>query len=97
MYTDTNIKLPCLPGHKVFWVTTEFDDNAKEIFVIYEGEVVSFSVQKEGLWAYCKYDNGLTYWHTVSHYFGREVFLTRGAAERKLKYLATGDMGVYNI
>lgn len=98
MCTDTNVvELPCQPGQKVFWVTTEFSDEAKEIFVIYEGEVVSFSIQKEGLWAYCKYNNGLTYWHTVGTYFGRAVFLTREAAEKKLKYLTTGDLGVYNI
>ena len=98
MSIDTNIvELPCLPGQKVFWVTTECNDNAEEVLTIYEGEVVSFSIQKEGLWAYCKYDNGLTYWHTVDTYFGIVVFTTREAAERKLSYLITGDMGVYNI
>ena len=98
MSIDTNIvELPCIPGQRVFWVTTECVEDAKETLTIYEGELVSFSIQKEGLWAYCRYDNGLTYWHTVGNYFGIEVFTTRDAAERKLKYLATGDMGVYNI
>lgn len=97
-YYDTpTVELPCMPGSRVFWVTGSCNEDGDEILDIYEGEVVSFSVQKEGLWAYCRYDNGLTYWHVVGEYFGREVFLTREAADKKLKYLITGDVGVYNI
>lgn len=98
MKSNTNIiELPCPVGQKVFWVTTTCNDNGKEALTIYEGEVVSFSVQKEGLWAYCRYDNCLTYWHVVSNYFGISVFTTKEAANKKLKYLTTNDVGVYNI
>jgi hypothetical protein len=98
MCIDTNVvELPCKPGQKVFWVTTECNEDAEEVLTIYEGEVVSFSIQKEGLWAYCKYNNGLTYWHVVGNYFGIEVFTAKEAAEKKLKYFITGNMGVYNI
>ena len=51
------------------------------------GEVVSFSLQKEGLWAYCRYESGLTYWHLVADYFSKTVFLTKEEAEEKLKEL----------
>ena len=78
------VRLPCKVGQEVFWVTSECVDET-EIFDIYEGKVESFSVQKEGLWAFCRYNNGLTYWHTVKDYFGKYLVFTRKEAEEKLK------------
>ena len=76
---------PCKVGDTVWWVTEIVDENCEEKPDILLGEIASFSVQKEGLWAFCRYVNGLTFWHLVSGYFGKTVFLTREEAERALK------------
>ena len=76
---------PCKVGDTVWWVTEIVDENCEEKPDILLGEIASFSVQKEGLWAFCRYVNGLTFWHLVSDYFGKTVFLTREEAERALK------------
>ena len=76
---------PCLVGDKVFYINEICDENANEYLDISVGEVVSFSMQKEGLWAYCRYEDGLTYWHLVVDDFGKTVFLTKEEAEAKLK------------
>lgn len=75
---------PCKVGAEVFYVHEICDENADEYLDISKGEVISFSLQKEGLWAYCRYEDGLTYWHLVEE-FGTELFLTREEAEAKLK------------
>ena len=79
------IVLPCKVGDTVWWDTAIVDENCEEKPDILLGEIASFSVQKEGLWAFCRYVNGLTFWHLVSDYFGKTVFLTREEAERALK------------
>lgn len=70
---------PCKVGAEVFYVHEICD----EYLDISKGEVISFSLQKEGLWVYCRYEDGLTYWHLVEE-FGIELFLTREEAEAKL-------------
>ena len=79
------IVLPCKVGDKIYFVDEVCDENANEYLDINVGEVVSFSIQKEGLWMYCRYENGLTYWHLVADELGKTVFLTREEAEAKLK------------
>lgn len=69
---------PCKVGQTVWWADAEYEELLK-------GEVVSFFLQKEGLWAYCRYNGGLTYWHLVSNYFGKTVFLSREDAEKTLE------------
>lgn len=76
---------PCKAGDKVYFVNERCDENADEYIDISVGEVVSFSMQKEGLWAYCRYEDGLTYWHIVDEDFGKTVFLTKEEAEAALK------------
>ena len=76
---------PCKVGQTVFFYTCVCDKEGEERFDILEGEVVSFSLQKEGLWGYCRYKCGLTYWHLVEKDFGKEVFLTREEAKAKMK------------
>ena len=76
---------PCKVGQTVFFVYDTCDENGKEGYTVSEGEVVSFSLQKEGLWAYCRYKGGLTYWHLVEEDFGKTVFLTKELAEKALK------------
>ena len=76
---------PCKVGDKVFWATTSIDENCEKILTIEIGEVCSFSLQEEGLWAYCRYESGLTYWHLVADFFGKTVFLTKEEAEAELR------------
>ena len=78
------IVLPCKVGDMVWWVTTIVDENCEEKPDILLGEIASFSMQKEGLWAFCRYVGGLTFWHLVSD-IGKTIFLTREEAERALK------------
>lgn len=75
---------PCKVGQTVFFYTCVCDKEGEEKFDILEGELISFSLQKEGLWAYCRYKCGLTYWHLIED-FGKCLFLTREEAEKALK------------
>ena len=78
------IELPCKVGQTIFFYTCVCDKEGEEKFDTLEGEVISFSIQKEGLWAYCCYKCGLTYWHLVEQDFGKTVFLTQEEAEKAL-------------
>ena len=80
---------PCKVGQKVYFVHEVCDENADEYFDISDGEVVSFSMQKDGLWMFCRYDDGLTYWHLVVEDFDKTVFTSREDAEKALR----GDDG----
>ena len=85
LLADGWMRPPCKVGDKVFFVNEVCDKNGDEHLDISVGEVVSFSIQSEGLWAYCRYFDGLTYWHIVEKDFGKTVFLTKEEAEAKLK------------
>ncbi len=78
------IVLPCAVGDTVYWVTKSCDENGREESAIHEGTIISFSLQNDGLWFYCCYRDGLTFWHKIE-YFGKTVFLTKEAAEKALK------------
>lgn len=78
------IELPCAVGDTVFWVTKSCDENGRENSAIHEGTIISFSLQNDGLWFYCRYKYGLTFWHKIE-YFGKTVFLTKEEAEKALK------------
>jgi hypothetical protein len=82
---NNTIVTPCKVGDKVFYVHEICDEDGDEYLDISVGEVVSFSMQKEGLWAYCRYEDGLTYWHLVADDFGKTVFLSKEEAEKALK------------
>lgn len=75
---------PVKVGDTVFFVDVICDKIGEEKIGMEIGEVVSFSIQKEGLWAYCRYESGLTYWHFVEEHFNKKVFLTREEAEKAL-------------
>ena len=75
---------PCKVGQTVFFYTCVCDKEGEEKFDILEGEVISFSLQEEGFWAYCRYKCGLTYWHLVEQDFGKTAFLTKEEAEEAL-------------
>ena len=85
------VVLPCKVGSEVFNIWKSFDDNGVENFEIYIGEVVSFSIQKDSIWAYCQYGNGLNLWHTVDDAFGKTVFLTREEAEAAIAKMDGGN------
>ena len=76
---------PCKVGDKVFFVDIIYDEEGEEKLGMSIGEVVSFSMQKKGLWMYCHYEDGLTYWHKIDEELGITLFLTREEAEQALK------------
>lgn len=78
------IELPCAVGDTVYWVTRSCDENGREESVIHEGNIISFSLQNDGLRFYCRYKHGLTFWLKIE-YFGKIVFLTREEAEKALE------------
>jgi hypothetical protein len=78
------LELPCAVGEKVWFATCVCDEIGKEKYDALEGEVISFSMQKDGLGVYCRYKWGLTYWHTIDG-FKAEVFLTPEEAEAKVR------------
>lgn len=51
---------------------------------IYDGELISFSLDAAHLWFNCRYKCGLNYWHKIED-FGKTVFADKEEAERKLK------------
>ena len=75
---------PCKVGDNAYFVHDTCFADATEGMVISEGIVVSVSLQCDGLWIYCRYHSGLTYWHKAED-FGKTVFLTRKEAERALE------------
>ena len=77
------IELPCAVGDTVYWVTKLCDENGRQESAIHEGTIISFSLQNDGLWFYCRYKYGLTFWHKIE-YFGKTVFLTKEEAEKAL-------------
>lgn len=76
---------PCKVGAKVFFVHEICDESGDEHLDIDTGEVISLSLQKEGIWLYCRYETGLTFWHKVEKELGVEFFFTREEALAKLK------------
>ncbi len=85
------VEVPCEVGHIVFFVHEECNEKGEESFGISFGEIVSFSIQKEGLWAYCRYEDGLNYFHKVAEDFGNTVFLSKEEAEEALAKMDGGN------
>lgn len=78
------VVLPCNVGDKVFFVHDTCDENGIEGYTISEGEVHGISKDKNAIWVFCRYNNGLTYYHTVNE-FGEDVFFMKMGAEKALK------------
>lgn len=74
---------PCDVGDKVFFVHDMCDENGKEGYMISEGKVCGISKDESTVWIFCRYDGGLTYYHTAEE-FGIDVFLMRMGAEKAL-------------
>lgn len=75
---------PCKVGDKAYHLTGIDTRKELDLTDIFEGKVCSISKQEDGLWIFCRYNNGLTYWYKESD-IGRKLFLTREEAERALK------------
>ena len=78
---------PCKVGDVVFFVHEMCDENGDEHLGISEGKCVGISMQEEGLWTYCRYENGLTYSHRINEasFLNKDVFPTKAEAEYALK------------
>lgn len=72
---------PCKVGDDVFYVHEMCDEKGDEYIGISDGKCDGLSMQKDGLWIFCRYEDGLSYWHKSD----KTVFLTREEAEAKLK------------
>jgi hypothetical protein len=71
------VELPCEVGCEVWFA--DKDNNS-----VWDGMLISFSLDASHLWFNCRYKCGLNYWHTIED-FGKTVFLTKEDAEAKLK------------
>lgn len=75
---------PCKVGDVVYYLHEICDEDDEEYLDIIDGECASISKQKEALWVYCRYENGLTYWHKVDE-IGKSIFFSEAEAEYALK------------
>lgn len=75
---------PCKVGDKAYHLTGIDTRKELDLTDIFEGKVCSISKQEDGIWIYCRYNNGLTYWYTERD-IGRKLFFTREEAEKALE------------
>ena len=68
------VLLPCSVGDSVSYVHDSCDYYGNEYIETSKGKVVSLSMQEDGLWIYCRYDSGLTYWHREED-IGKDLFI----------------------
>lgn len=73
------VSLPCKPGTLVFGIHELTDEQDVPYWDILNGEVVSFSIEKNNIWIYVRYFCGLTYYHTLDE-FDVSVFTDPGRA-----------------
>lgn len=81
---------PCKVGQMVYICASLDLDCEKEKIEIWKGEVESVSLGKDGLWIFCRFECGLTYWYPIKR-FVKDVFLTREEAEQALKEREQND------
>jgi hypothetical protein len=70
-------------GEKIYAVTYDYDVNHHNRYYISEGEIQSFAVYNDGVWAYSRHGDGLTFWHKTDS-FGINAFFTREDAEKSI-------------
>lgn len=83
------IELPCKVGDMAYHLTSANTLEELGVAEIFDGEVISISKEKDGLWIYCHYNNGLNFWYSKRE-IGRKLFFTREEAEKRLKELQNG-------
>jgi hypothetical protein len=84
------MEIPCKTNSTVYSIFDHDDEESDEeklIFEVYEGTLISFSLdENEILWYYVRYKNGLTYWHTIED-FNKRTFVEKEKAEELRKRL----------
>lgn len=75
----TLIELPCKVNDTCYFVT-----QLEEDFDLCYGYVKAISIDKDGIWLACVYNNGLSYWHKSND---KRLFFNSAEAEAKLKEL----------
>ena len=81
---------PCKVGDTVYHLTSEEVLDVLNCAEIYEGKVFSMAKDEDGVWLYCRYDNGLNYWYAERD-IGKSLFLTREEAEKALAERSESD------
>lgn len=69
---------PCKVGTKVY---IAYEEHINQVF---DGSLVSYSLDAAHLWFNCHYTCGLNMWHPIED-LGKTVFLSREDAEKALK------------
>lgn len=84
-FKDSNrlIELPYKVGTKVY---IAYEEHINQVF---DGALVSYSLDSAHLWFNCHYTCGLNMWHPIED-FGKNVFLTKEDAEKALKERSEG-------
>jgi hypothetical protein len=77
-------------GDTVYHLTSEEVFGVLNCVEIYEGKVFSMAKDEDGLWLYCRYDNGLKYWYSETD-IGKCLFLTREEAEAEMERRKNND------
>ena len=77
------IVTPCKVGTEIFFVGFDNEKDGTVRYHIDTGKIASFSYDGEYLWAYARYDSGLTFWHKQDS-FGINTFFAREEAEAAL-------------
>ena len=83
-----SLTLPCEVGTDIFFIHDTCNEEGIEGMTISEGKIVSFSKDAECLWAYARYNTGLTYWHLAKD-FGETIFFSREEAKKALNSIQT--------
>lgn len=79
------ILAPCKVGDPVYYVVFDcVDDKGEEFSCIQHGSVHGVSMDKTGIWVFCRYNSGLSMYHTDDE-FGKTVFLSEDEATAALK------------
>ena len=68
---------PCKVGETIYFADLENKS-------VWDGNLVSFSLDAAHLWFNCHYKCGLNIWHPIED-FGKTVFLTKELAEKELE------------
>lgn len=78
--------LPYEIGKTVYWSI----ESEEKSFIIQEGKIVSYSIDNTGIWIFCRYNSGLTYWHKMDDFI-KNVDTDRAKAEARLAELKGGE------
>lgn len=73
------VRLPCKVGDTCYFVT-----KVAEEYELLCGQVISICIDNGGIWFYCYYSVGMSYWHNSEN---KDLFFTKAEAEKKLEEL----------